>query len=84
MGKEDYVTTCTDNAISGASPADYLKYSHNALQRFSAHVDFNWTLVSLERIDILESKLRDQQDELNKIAVPKTTVQEQQEELKKM
>ncbi|KAE8981057.1 hypothetical protein PF011_g22185 [Phytophthora fragariae] len=40
MGKEDYVTTCTDNAISGASPADYLKYSHNALQRFSAHVEY--------------------------------------------
>lgn len=47
---------------------------------------FNFQLdpVSLERIDILESKLRDQQDELKKIAVLETTVQKQQEELKKM
>ncbi|KAE9120550.1 hypothetical protein PF006_g18109 [Phytophthora fragariae] len=74
MDKADYVTT--DNAISGASPADYLKCFHNAL---SCALEG-----SNDSQRKLKSKLCDQQAELKKIAVLETTVKEQQEELKKM
>ncbi|KAG3066374.1 hypothetical protein PI124_g22078 [Phytophthora idaei] len=82
LDKKDYVTA--DNAITGASAEDYLQLLLKLRvldSAWEAKFEFLLDPVSVERIDIVEAKLRDQEEELMKIDALESKLREQQEKL---